>query len=266
MSRLFPPSNIQANSQRLRNEICRLATPAQMAEVSSHLRNFAVAEVIGFIALLDGHPAIAGTVAVQKGPAAFQQTKGTTSNPLAHAVPSDMLLNGDSLVDLYHSAEARNALERVFGMGVMAPDDWESQLLFQQTPRQNNIVDAIAERHHYGGGLVEAFKQCGESAVSKGRWDGTGKRRHDFASLTNFIAEIYQGTWVPRARAAYTGARSHFSAQIVLARNSSAQRLKLLEQRLEILEAQIGVFERETSISPEAARNVWKFTAAETWA
>ncbi len=264
MSRLFPPSNIQANSQRLRNEICRLGTPVQMAEVSSHLRDFAVAEVVGFIALLDGHPAIIGNPAVQKAPAAFQQAKGTTANPLAHAVPSAMLLNGDSLVDLYHSAEARKALERVFGMGVMAPDDWESQLTFQQTPRQNNIVDAIAERHHYGSGLVEAFKQCGESAVSKGRWDGSGKRRHDIVSLTKFIADIYEGTWVPRARAAYTGARSHFVSQIGLARNSNPQRLKLLEQRLNILEAQIGVFERETSISPEAAKNVWKFTAAET--
>jgi hypothetical protein len=58
MARLFPPSDIQTHSQRLRNEICRLASPVQMAEVSSHLRNFAVAEVIGFIAMLDGHPKI----------------------------------------------------------------------------------------------------------------------------------------------------------------------------------------------------------------
>ena len=47
MPRLFPPNNVQVHSQRLRNEICRLANPVQMAEVSSHLRNFAVAEVIG---------------------------------------------------------------------------------------------------------------------------------------------------------------------------------------------------------------------------
>jgi hypothetical protein len=265
MSRLFPPSTVQTNSHRLRNEICRLATPRQMAEVSSHLRNFAVAEVIGFIALLDGHPKIIGQPAVQKAPAAFQQTEGTAANPLAHAIPSGMLLNGDNLVNLYHSAGAQDALQRVFGMGVMAPEDWENEAAFSHQPRQNNVVDAIAERHQYGGGLVDAFKACGEAAVTKGVWNGSGKRRHDLCSLTKFIAEIYGNTWVPRARKAYTAARSHFATQLIHARNSNLQRLNLLEQRCAILEAQIGVFERETSISPEAARNVWKFVAAESW-
>jgi hypothetical protein len=265
MPRLFPPSDIQAHSQRLRNEICRLATPLQIAEVSSHLRNFAVAEVIGFIAMLDGHPRIIGQPTVQKAAAGFQQTKGTTSNPLAHAVPSNLLLSGDSLVNFYCSIEARNALQRVFGMGVMAPDDWENQAAFQHPPRENNVVDAIAERHHYGGGLVTAFEDCGGAAVRQGVWDGSGKRRHDLASLTRFIGTIYESTWFPRARAAYVAARSHFANQLNMARSSNSPRLKLLELRRDILEAQIRVFEREATISPEAGRNVWKFAAAESW-
>lgn len=266
MSRLFPPSNTQLQSQRLRNEICRLASPIQMAEVSSHLRNFAVAEVIGFIALLDGHPRIAASPSVQKGPAAFQQTRGTTPNPLAHAVPSNLLLNGDSLVRFYRSEDGRIALERVFGMGVMAPDNWESNIAFQQAPRQNNVVDTIVERHHYGDGLVEAFKACGELAVSKGTWDASGKRKHDFGSLSKFISDIYGSTWVPRARATYLAGRSHFANQIASARRSNPSRVGIFEQRRGILEAQLGVLEKEVSISPEAAKNVWKFTAKESWA
>jgi hypothetical protein len=264
MARLFPPSDIQAYSQRLRNEICRLATPLQMAEVSSHLRNFAVAEVIGFIAMLDGHPRIIGQPMLEKAGAGFQQAKGTIPNPLAHAVPSNMLLNGDNLVAFYRTTEARNALQRVFGMGVMAPDDWEKQAAFHHPPRENNIVDTIAERHHYGGGLVEAFEACGEAAVTKSIWDGSGKRQHDLGSLAKFVGAIYESTWVPRARAAYVSARLHLANQINKVR-SSRGRLNVLEQRRDILEAQILILERETTISPEAARNVWKFAAAETW-
>src|SRR5207245_11534551 len=103
----------------------------KMSEVSSHLRNFTVAEVIGFIALLDGHPKIIVQPTVKKAPAGFQQRQGTPENPMTHAIPSDMLLNGDSLISLYNSADARDALQRVFGMGVMAPDDWENQAAFK---------------------------------------------------------------------------------------------------------------------------------------
>jgi hypothetical protein len=195
---------------------------------------------------------------------AFQQTKGTSLNPLAHASPSNILLNGDSLVAFYQSNEARNALQRVFGMGVMAPDDWEKLAPFQHSPHENNIVDAIAERHHYGGGLVEAFEACGAAAVEKGVWDGSGTRKHDVASLGKFIDSVYESTWVPRARAAYLAARSHFAAQLI-AVHSAPPRRRVLEQRRDILEAQIRVFEKETVISAEAARNVWKFAATEAW-
>jgi len=236
-----------------------------MAEVSSHLRNFAVAEAIGFIGMLDGHPKITRTASVQKARAAFQQARGSAANPMAHAIPCDMLLNGDSLASLYRTDEARQALQRVFGMGVMAPDDWIRQEAFRHQPRQNNIVDSIVERHRYGGGLVDAFQTSGEGAVRKGIWDGSGKRRHDLQSLTRFIAEIYENTWVPNARAAYNGARSHFSVQIALARTSNTEEQQLLEHRTEVLETQIRVFEKETRVSPEAAKNVWKFASAETW-
>ena len=265
MSRLFPPSSVQVHSQRLRNEICRLKTPLEMAKASSHLRDFAVAEVIGYIAMLDGHPKIVSRPLVDTARAAFQQAKGSTANPLAHAIPSDLLLNGDSLVNLYRSAGARNALQRAFGMGVMAPDDWEAQNAFQHAPRQNNVVDSVAERHRFGAGLVEAFKAAGEAAVAKGRWDGSGKRRHNLASLTTFIGEIYRNTWVPRAGSAYAAACSHFAAQIAIARNSDPSRMKLVQYRSEILDAQTRVFKIESNADPEAAKSVWKFAATETW-
>jgi hypothetical protein len=236
-----------------------------MANVSSHLRNFAVAEVIGFVAMLDGHPGVTGKPTVQQARAQFQQAHGTIANPFTHAIPSDMLLNGDSIVSLYRSADARNELERVFGMGVMAPEEWEGQEEFTHEPRQNNIVDSVAERHRYGGGLVEAFRSCGEAAVIKGEWNGTGKRRHDLNSLTMFIADIYESVWIPLARSAYSAARSYFGLQLDLAPSGNHQRREVLEQRIAIIDAQIHTLERETRISPEAARNVWKFTAAEAW-
>ena len=125
--------------------------------------------MIGFVALLDRRPRIEGKPTAKKGPAQFQQLQGTTANPFAHAIPSNMLLNGDSLVSLHRSPETRSALERVFGMGLMAPGDWETKGAFSHQPRQSNIVDAIAKRHRYGGGLAEAFQSYGEAAVAKGR-------------------------------------------------------------------------------------------------
>jgi hypothetical protein len=127
------------------------------------------------------------------------------------------------------------------------------------------VVDAVAERHRYGGGLVDAFQASFEEAVARGVWDGAGKRRHDLNSLTKFIAQIYESTWIPQARMAYTAAREHFAFQLTAARNANPQRVPMLEQRLAIIEAQIRVFDREWSISPEAAKNVWRFAAAEKW-
>jgi hypothetical protein len=234
-----------------------------MAEVSSHLRNFAVGEVIGFIAMLDGHPKIVGPANVQVAGAAVQQVRGTRLNPLAHAIPSDLLLNGDRLIEFYRSPSAQRQLQRTFAMGVMAPDKWESRE-FPHAPRQNNIVDAVAERHRYGGGLVEAFCATAGAAIARGVWDGSGRRRHDFGSLERLIGEIYKDTWVPLARMAYTKARSHFALQLTLS-HQDMQRMKVLEERIQVLDAQIGVFERETTVSSEVARNVWKFASEETW-
>lgn len=111
--------------------------------------------------MLDGHPRIIGQPNVHKGPARYQQAHGKTGNPLAHAIPSDMRLNGLSLVQFYQAPETRTALEQVFGMGVMAPKDWEVQATFPYQPRQNNVVDAITENHQYGTGLADAFERAG---------------------------------------------------------------------------------------------------------
>lgn len=233
-----------------------------MAKVSSHLRNFAVAEVIGFVARLDSHPKINSKPVAEVIPAAYQQTQGTKANPLTHAIPSGMLLDGSSLVNLYTTAKAQDAVRRVFGMGVMAPENWDNQT-FPYEPRQNNIADTITERHHWGGGLVDAFEASGKQAVKKGVWDGSGRRRHSLDSLVHFIGEIYGDVWVPQARDAYSKARSHLKGQ--LATDLSVERRTIIEQRREIVEIQSEILETETRISTEAAANVWQFTLDESW-
>ncbi len=244
----------------------RFTTPQQMAEVSSHLRNFAVAEVIGFIAMLDGHPEIVGEPTAQKAAAGFQQTKGTAANPLAHAVPykATRLSPFNSIFET-----------TLFSRGRCRKAGWSSQSCGAITPIPNTRwrasrasaewLDAIAERHRYGDGLVKAFEACGEAAVERGAWDGSGERKHDLASLTTFIGAIYESTWVPRARAAYFAARSYFANQLNVARSANSARLSVIEHRRDILEAQVRILENETAISPEAARNVWRFAATETW-
>jgi hypothetical protein len=147
----------------------------------------------------------------------------------------------------------------------MAPEDWEDGSSFPHSPRQLNTVDTIAERHRFGGGLVEAFEACAEAAVRNGVWNASGQRRHSLETLTALIRDIYETTWVPRARAAYSAARAHLRTQLAEPRNANPQRQLVLKQRRDILDTQIAVFNSETTASPEAAKNVWKFTAGELW-
>jgi hypothetical protein len=168
-------------------------------------------------------------------------------------------------VDLYQSPQARTALERVFGMGVMAPGDWATQTTFPYQPRQNNVVDAIAERHQCGAGLVDAFKVCGRCGTK----ECVGRLRQAAARL-GFVDEIHRRD-LPKHLGSSGQIGKHrgtfaLRGAVTLTRNSGPQHLKTLEQRREIVEVQIKLFERETSISPEAAKNVWKFALTETWA
>jgi hypothetical protein len=177
-----------------------------------------------------------------------------------------MLLNGETLVSFYQSLQARRQLERAFGMGVMAPDDWAKKGTFKDgSPIQHNIVDSATEGHHRDRGLVEAFRLCGEAAVTRSLWDGRGNRLHNLGSLQSFIGDIYGSIWIPAARSAYTAALSHYGTQLLLARNSDAQRLKVLELRRDLSETQYEAFEQDKRIAPEAALNVWKSTVAEKW-
>jgi hypothetical protein len=265
MWRSFPTQRIQALSHSLRNNLCPFRNLEEMARVSSHLRNFAVGEVIGFIGILDGHPDIGSAPSVAKGPAAFQQARGTHQNPLTHVAPSNLLLDGENLLEFFKSAEARTALERVFGMGVMAPDDWEDQGNFPVGPRQNNVVDNNTERYKYGGGLVAAFTVCAEEAVKRGRWDQSGMRRYDLPALSKFIEEVYAGVWVPKAKSAYRAAETHFMDQLVNGAQNDPALATRVQQRLKILKAQMGILDKEESASTEVANNVWKFTGNEMW-
>jgi len=88
-------------------------------------------------------------------------------------VPCNLLLDGDTLLRYYRTQQATDYVRRVFGMGVMAPDDWEDMETFTFDPRQQNIVDNIAERFQLGDGLVDSFVSCVEEAVNKDA--GTGR-------------------------------------------------------------------------------------------
>jgi hypothetical protein len=265
MSRSFPTRSEQALSQKLRNNLCRLNDPAQMASASSHLRNFAVGEVIGFIGILDGHPNIGSAPTVGSGPAAFQRTGGSYKNPFTHVSPSNLLLSGKNLREFFKSPEARIALEILFGMGVMAPDDWEDGGNFDVEPRQNNVVDHNSERYKYGGGLVAAFTLCAEEAVKKGRWNKSGSRRYDLPALKKLIEDVYTGVWVPNAQLAYRAAETRFTDQLVTSGQTGSALERNIQQRLKILHAQMETLEKEKFPHSEIANNVWKFTRYEVW-
>lgn len=264
--RQFPSAKTQYQSQRLRNELCRLSSPTEMARVSAHLRNYAVAETIGLVGTLDSHPKLAGVPTFAKGPAAFQQTTGTPANPFTHVQPSNLLVGSRSLSDLFGSTKAQDFVARIFGMGVLAPADWSDGKAFAIEPRELNIVDNITERYGKPSGLVGAFVATVQAAAKRGTWNGSGVRQHNLSSLTDYIYEHYKTAWRPNAFEAYYGALGHLSGQLKAAQSSGDEgKVAKVKQRIEILDAQIRVFGSDTPNLREATQSVMTATADENW-
>lgn len=266
MARIFPSITVQTNSHSLRNALCSLQSPAEMGAVSSHLRNFAVAETIGLIGLLDSHPEIKGVPAIRRVAAVYQQTGGTRPNPFTHVAPCGLTLNQDDLTAFFKTAKARSTIERIFGMGVMAPDNWAELGGFGTNPSQLNIADNIAEGFAKASGLVAAFETTAAAALSRGKWDGSGRHQHNTSSLTDFIAQHYRDSWKPAALAAYQSATGHLRAALSAAeRTGGAEREGKIKRRIELIETQIDVLNQQTVNFSEATRNVVAATAEEQW-
>ncbi len=266
MYRQLPGISTQTSSHTLRNNICRLGNPRDMAAASAHLRNYAVAEMIGLIGILDSHPKIKKRPTIQRGAAAFQQCLGTQDNHFSHVVPSNLLLNDLLMTSLFETATARNTVERIFGMGVMAPDNWAELNTFSQRPAEQNRADNISERFSTGDGLVAAFEKAARAAVDKGKWEGSGKHQHNRTSLIDYVDTFYQKVWQPEAIESYENALTHLGGKLVAtAESGDSGASAKIKQRIEIVELQL---ERTISnpIRPvDAVRNVLAATQGETW-
>lgn len=266
MNRIFPPVTIQANSHSLRNNLCRLGTPKLQAEVSSHLRNFAVAEVIALIGILDSHPKIKGPPTIVRAGASFQQCSGTRDNPFCHVAPSSLLLNGTLMSSFFRSSRAQSAIARIYGMGVMAPDDWAELNAFDGVPAEQNRADNVSERYSTSSGLVAAFERTAANAARQGKWDASGTRRHNRSSLEDFVHLHYYRTWKPGAIEAYHASLTHLSGQLAAAIESgNAARTARLRQRIEVVHSQRAVLIEELISTSEATNNMLTATALESW-
>ncbi|MEO6531944.1 MAG: hypothetical protein ABIO06_00050 [Pseudolysinimonas sp.] len=262
----FASISDQTSVHYLANVLCRKPTPSLMAATSSHLRNFAVAEVIGLIGTLDSHPTLKKHPVFSRGKAAFQQGQGTTENHFSHVAPSNLLLNGKPLTTFFGTARAESMVRRVLGMGVMAPDDWAELKAYELEPRQQNITDNIAERFAHNDGLVGAFESTAQAAADSGRWDCSGTPIHNSSSLVDFVVTHYQKTWVPHARAAYEFTLTRLGAQFTEARKAGHdERVAKYQVRIGLVESQLAVLTTETLNAAGAVRNVLAATVAETW-
>jgi hypothetical protein len=238
-----------------------------MAEVSAHLRNYAVAETVGVLGILDSHPAIHGVPPLFKEPAHHQQAQGTRQNPLTHVVPSHLrVADRQSPAEFFNTDKAKRFVQRIFGMGVMAPADWMDLPAYTRPPGQLNVVDSLNENHRGSLGLVEAFVATARAAADAGVWDGSGRHQHNVSSLGDFICEFYEHEWRPRAQLAYSTSRGTLTARHEQARNAhdddAAQKVS---HRIELLDVQIRVFEKNTPNLTEVVRGVMAATDEETW-
>ena len=262
----FASVSDQTSVHYLANVLCRKPTPGMMSATSSHLRNFAVAEVIGLVGTLDSHPSLKKCPIFSRGKAAFQQGQGTTKNHFSHVAPSNLLLDGKLLTMYFGTIRAESMVRRVLGMGVMAPDDWADLQSFELEPRQQNITDNIAERFAHNDGLVCAFESTAQAAAHSGRWDGSGKPNHNPSSLVDFVITHYKNTWTPQATAAYESALTRLGAQLTDAqREGHDERAARYRVRIECVEAQLAVLQTETLNAAGAVRNVLAATIGETW-
>lgn len=265
-NRSFPSATIQSNSHLLRNNICRLESPKIMAEVSGYLRNVAVGEILGLIGVLDSHPKIKGTPTIHRGAAAFQQCAGMRDNHFSHVAPSNLMINGAKITTLFTSRTGKAVVERIFGMGVMAPDNWAELNTYSIMPAEQNRADSLSERYSTGFGLVAALESTAALAAHDGKWDGTGKHQHNRTSLDDYVRHFYYKGWKPAATQAYEKALTHLSGQLAASDDSpNEDRSARLRQRIEIVDTQLALLESDSINLSETTRNILIATEAETW-
>ena len=267
MTRQQGSAETRANVQTLRNNLCRLGSPELMARVSGHLRNFAVAEIVATLGVLDSHPHIKGRPKVGVSGAAFQQTTGTHPNPFTHVAPSNLLLNEQNLTEFFNTRKARAHVERVFGMGVMAPTDWAESPAFLQNPGQLNKADHSVEHFGVDSGLVAAFEHTAAAALAVGTWNASSKHQHDASSLVEYVGAHYRQSWKPKAVVAYEQALSRMGTDLSLARNAGDDVRKARTQhRIDLVSLQLEELLTNTPSFSGAVENVLAATAEERWA
>ena len=248
------------------NLLCRPTSPTTLAQQSSHRRNYSVAEMIAVLGQLDSHPSFKSRPTVARQGARFQQMSGRTDNHFAHVAPCNFLLIGKLLTEFFATSKAQEMIKRIFGGGVMAPDDWLRLGTFSHEPAEQNRTDCIVERYKSDDGLAAAFESTLRAAAASGKWQGSGVHQHNRSSLNDYVEQYQRTVWRPAAEEAYETALTDLSGQLVAARSSSsASRTRLLEQRIEIVEVQLQELV-QNPINPSAASfNVLRDTAGEIW-
>lgn len=265
MMRQQGSAEVKKQKTFLTDQLCRLSSPQLMARVSGHLRNCAVAEIIATLGVLDSHPRVKGRPRVSVAGAAFQQMTGTHTNPFTHVAPSNLLLNGKKLTEFFTSRKAQALVERVFGMGVMAPHDWSDLATFPLSPGQLNRADSTVERFGVDTGLVAAF-EITAAAVEPGTWDASSRRQHNASSLLDHAVTYYRGAWKPNAIMAYDHALTRMSTDLSLARKAGdGARQAAVQHRIELVDLQLTELRTNTPKIADLVQNVISATSDEQW-
>lgn len=262
MSRLISGASLQSVGS-LRNTICPLQTAEQVAKVSAHLRNCTVAENIGYVASVDGHPRLSGTPILRLSGAVHQSGRGTSKNHFAHVLPAHTWLNDQSLVFYYQSSRALKALERMFGRGVMAVWDWTAENF--PVGVQLNSADFILEGHHSQDGLKAGLYSTLLEVIKSGRWSASGLHNNDLNRIQSIIAEGLFSVWMPKAEETYRKSILSVEGRAVAEKNpKKKQKLAEVEKMMRLqLEEHRRVDVRK--IAQGATQNIAVFTADERW-
>lgn len=257
MTRKIGSTETRNSVEFLRNTLCRFTSPELMASTSGHRRNFAIAELIATLGMLDAHPRLKTRPSVSVSGAAFQQTTGTHANPFTHVVPGNLLLDGQNLTAFFTSHRAKAHVERVFGMGVMAPVDWIEAQTFPQSPGQLNKADHAVERFGLDTGLVAALEHTAAAAIAAGTWDASSKPRYTVSSLPGYVATHYGQSWKPKATIAYAQALSRMRSDLSVAeRTGDTARAARAQHRMDLVDRQLAELLTKTPNFAGASANV----------
>ena len=188
MPRQFEPAAVRERVQQLRNRICPIGSLSQQTRTAVHLQLGHAGELFGFIGRLDSHPLIAGKPSIKKTGAFHQSVSGTTANPAAHVLPCGVTLNGRSPADWFKGAAAKKELRRIFGLTLLAPEDYVLSGGYTSNPVVLNKLDSRLEGFRRRDGLASAMvRTIDRFAVDQGQWDGSGRVRRDDSLVIELI-------------------------------------------------------------------------------